>query len=200
MVVSKIKNWGAVLVMGGKGQRMGGVDKGQLLIGDQSFQDIALNFLAQRFDQIAISVGQEKRPDSTYPQLLDKQINGKSIGPIGGVLAGLDWASNLGLEGVMTIAVDTPILPDDLAQRLCESGSSAYASDQGQGHWLHAAWPVSIYKTLQAVVFKDGIYSLYRLHERLGSRAVAFSDQRLGCFQNVNTQEDFEAVKAVYNL
>ena len=151
MVVSKIENWGAVLVVGGKGQRMGGVDKGQLLIGDRSFQDIALNFLAQRFDQIAISVGQEKRPDSAYPQLLDKQINGQSVGPIGGVLAGLDWANNLGLEGVMTIAVDTPILPDDLAQRLCESGSSAYASDQGQGHWLHAAWPVSIYKTLQAL-------------------------------------------------
>ena len=165
MVVSKIENWGAVLVVGGKGQRMGGVDKGQLLIGDQSFQDIALNFLAQRFDQIAISVGQEKRPDSAYPQLLDKQIDGQSVGPIGGVLAGLDWANNLGLEGVVTIAVDTPILPDDLGLRLCESGGSAYASNQGQGHWLHAAWPVSIYKTLQAVVFKDGIYSLYRLHE-----------------------------------
>ena len=49
-------------------------------------------------------------------------------------------------------------------------------------------------------MFKDGIYSLYRLHERLESKAVAFADQRLGCFQNVNTQEDFEAVKAVYNL
>ena len=179
---------------------MGGVDKGQLVLHDQSFQDIALNFLAQHFDQIAISVGQEKRPDSAYPQLLDRQIDDQSIGPIGGVLAGLDWANNLGLVGVVTIAVDTPILPDDLGLRLCESGGSAYASNQGQGHWLHAAWPVSIYKTLQAVVFKDGIYSLYRLHERLGSRAVAFADQRLGCFQNVNTQEDFEAVKAVYNL
>ena len=199
-MIDKIENWGAVLVMGGKGQRMGGVDKGQLLIGDQSFQDIALNFLAQRFDQIAISVGQEKRPDSAYSQLLDKQINGQSVGPIGGVLAGLDWANNLGLEGVVTIAIDTPILPDDLAQRLCESGSSAYASDQGQGHWLHAAWPVSIYKTLQAVVFKDGIYSLYRLHERLESKAVIFQNQKPGCFQNVNTQKDFEAVKAVYNL
>ena len=82
MVVSKIENWGAVLVMGGKGQRMGGVDKGQLVLHDQSFQDIALNFLAQRFDQIAISVGQEKRPDSTYPQLLDKQIHGQLVGPI----------------------------------------------------------------------------------------------------------------------
>ena len=198
-MIDKIENWGAVLVMGGKGQRMGGVDKGQLLIGDQSFQDIALNFLAQRFDQIAISVGQEKRPDSAYSQLLDKQINGQSVGPIGGVLAGLDWANNLGLEGVVTIAVDTPILPDDLGLRLCESGGSAYASNQGQGHWLHAAWLVSIYKTLQAVVFKDGIYSLYRLHERLESKAVIFQNQKPGCFQNVNTQKDFEAVKAVYN-
>ena len=199
-MIDKIENWGAVLVMGGKGQRMGGVDKGQLVLHDQSFQDIALNFLAQRFDQIAISVGQEKRPDSAYPQLLDKQINDQSIGPIGGVLAGLDWANNLGLEGVVTIAVDTPILPDDLGLRLCESGGSAYASNQGQGHWLHAAWPVSIYKTLQAVVFKDGIYSLYRLHERLESKAVIFQDQKPGCFQNVNTQKDFEAVRAVYNL
>ena len=198
-MIDKIENWGAVLVMGGKGQRMGGVDKGQLLIGDQSFQDIALNFLAQRFDQIAISVGQEKRPDSAYPQLLDKQIHGQSVGPIGGVLAGLDWASNLGLEGVMTIAVDTPILPDDLAERLCESGSSAYASDQGQGHWLHATWPVSIYQTLEDRVFNDGVYSLYRLHEKLGSRAVAFADQKPACFRNVNTQEDYEAVKAVCN-
>ena len=145
MVVSKIKNWSAVLVMGGKGQRMGGVDKGELVLHDQSFQDIALNFLAQHFDQIAISVGQEKRPDSAYPQLLDKQINGQSIGPIGGVLAGLDWANNLGLEGVVTVAVDTPILPDDLGLRLCESGGSAYASNQGQGHWLHAAWPCLLY-------------------------------------------------------
>ena len=198
-MIDKIENWGAVLVMGGKGQRMGGVDKGQLVLHDQSFQDIALNFLAQRFDQIAISVGQEKRPDSAYPQLLDKQIHGQLVGPIGGVLAGLDWVSNLGLEGVMTIAVDTPILPDDLAQRLCESGGSAYASDPGQGHWLHAAWPVSTYQALEDRVFNDGVYSLYRLHEKLGSRAVAFADQRLGSFQNVNTQEDYEAVKAAYN-
>ena len=90
-------------------------------------------------------------------------------------------------------------MPDDLAQRLCESGSSAYARDQEQGHWLHAAWPVSIYQTLEDRVFNDGVYSLYRLHEKLGSRAVAFADQKLACFRNVNTQEDYDAVKAVCN-
>jgi len=194
MTISKIANWGAVLLMGGKGQRMGGRDKSRLVLNGQSFQEIALAFVTDHFDHIAISVGPKEIPERGFPQLIDRQMEGQSIGPAGGLLAALDWARGLGLEGFLTLPVDTPILPDDIAARLCDSGSSAYASHQNQNHWLHAAWRVSDYEKIETAVIRDDVYSLYRLHKIIGSEPIEFADGTPGNFQNINSPEDYQAI------
>lgn len=194
MTIGTIANWGAVLLMGGKGQRMGGRDKSQLVLDGQSFQEIALSYVTDHFDNIAISVGPTEIPECGFAQLIDRQVKGQSIGPAGGLLAGLEWAKNLGLEGFLTLPVDTPILPNDIAPRLCEVGISAFASHQNQNHWLHAAWRVADYNTIEAAVIQDAVYSLYRLHKIIGSEAVAFADGTPGNFQNINSPEDYQAI------
>ena len=78
--------------MGGRGRRMGGVDKSALILNGQSFKDIAINRLSHAFQNIAISTGHEIKPLIQYPQFTDVDIQGASIGPAGGLFAAINWA------------------------------------------------------------------------------------------------------------
>lgn len=195
----KLKRWGGVIIGGGKARRLGGRNKGQLTIDTRTLQEIALSHLTPKFDAIALSVGTEACAEigdnHGYPQLIDRIINGQPIGPAGGLLAALDWATAENLAGIISLPVDTPILPDDLCTKLIAQDGSAYAMHDGDSHWLHAAWPITIKPAIEAAILQDQTYALHRLHKRIRSTAVDFSHAPDGAFHNINTPEDLDVAK-----
>lgn len=196
-MVMKHKNWGGVLMMGGRGQRMGGRDKSALTLKDATFRDIALKRLENSFDHVAISVGQSEIDAPNSEQLTDITIDGISIGPAGGLLAAFAWAKNLGLSGIVTLPVDTPILPTAICELLCASGKACYGQHSEQAHWLHAAWPLSDFEIIKHQVLTQQIHSVRGLHLAINSHPVVMNDRTNGSFMNINTVDDYEALKAV---
>jgi len=193
------KIWGGVILEGGKAQRLGGRNKGQIKLGTQTLQEIALSKLAPNLPAIALSVGTmicaERAAESPYPQLADKTIDGRPIGPAGGLLAALDWAASLNLAGVATLPVDTPILPENLYAALITKEGPAYATHGGDNHWLHAAWPISVKSEIEAAVLQNHIYALHRLHKLIKSKPVHFPQAPEAAFHNINTPEDLDIAK-----
>lgn len=178
--------------MGGRGQRMGGVDKSTLKFNGQSFRDVAMSSLTHTFHNVAISTGPQNNPDIQCTQFTDLEVHGEFIGPSGGLLAALKWAESLGLEGIVTLPVDTPILPDNLCETLCASGQACYAQQNEQPHWLHAAWPLSKLSVLRRSVLEKQIYSLRGLHAAIGSTPVIFETLRDEDFVNINRIQALE--------
>ena len=179
----------AVILAGGEARRMGGADKPLLRLGGQTLLARILATLAPDHAHIAISAsGDPARFRTTLPILPDP-IPGQ--GPLGGVLAGLEWAAGLGAPALLTVPGDTPLIPAGLAAALAPA--PAVAESGGRRHHLVALWPIAAAPALRAWLQQPGSRSVRAFAETLPMRGVAFAGDP---FANVNTPGDLAALQA----
>ena len=115
-----------VILAGGRATRMGGGDKGLRMLGGQSLMDRVIARLAPQCGAMALNANGDpaRFGDLGLPVLSDSLPD--HPGPLAGVLAGLDWAAQMGVPAIVTAAADTPFFPNDLVARLqAAAGSSA---------------------------------------------------------------------------
>ncbi|HSN72124.1 MAG TPA: molybdenum cofactor guanylyltransferase MobA [Steroidobacteraceae bacterium] len=120
-----------LVLAGGLGRRMGGVDKGLVELAGQPMVAHVLKRLATQVGPILINANRsvERYTAFGYPVVPD-DIEGFQ-GPLAGVLAGLRAATT---EFVLTVPCDSPLLAPDLASCLGteleqQSGEIAVADD-----------------------------------------------------------------------
>lgn len=124
---------------------------------------------------------------SSIPELKIIEDRPDIEGPLGGVMAGLAWADSKGFNAVLTIPVDMPWLPDDLARRLIEkaNGEPSYAYSAGNAHPICALWPVAKLGDAECYAAKGG-RSLRGLLEILEARRVEWPVGDQDPFANLN--------------
>ena len=118
------------------------------------------------------------------------------IGPLAGLLRGLEWAAGLGAGTLLTVPGDTPFIPADLPRLL--SPAPAVAVSAGRRHHLVATWPVAWRLPLAA--YLDGLAADAPRHAHGAGtfvrslsppmREVAFATEPLDPFFNLNTPAD----------
>ena len=85
-----------VILAGGLATRMGGGDKGALLLGTSTLLDHVIGRLSPQVQGIALNAnGDETRFSHFGLPVVTDSIEG-FVGPLAGVLAGLDWAAEQG--------------------------------------------------------------------------------------------------------
>lgn len=186
------KNWGSVVFVGGKSARMGGRDKASLRLKNESFIDVAVNRVKLSVAEVVLSVGSKQRPGECLHQLVDMNDAGNEIGPVGGMLSAIDWAKQNNLAGFAIVPVDTPVLRDDIFEFLVKSNISTFAVQNSRSHWLHAAWPQSVFSSLKMAIEVENCRSIRSLHNYLGSQAVEIPQLHEDEFKNINTPSDLE--------
>jgi molybdopterin-guanine dinucleotide biosynthesis protein A len=112
---------------------------------------------------------------------------GGFVGPLGGVLAGLSFAEARGVAGIVTVAVDTPFFPGDLAARLGAAGGVAVAEAGGRWQGTFTLWPVEVRDAVAAALAR-GERKVRAVAEALGAVPVAFDSP--DAFFNINTPGD----------
>ncbi|WP_019085331.1 molybdenum cofactor guanylyltransferase [Komagataeibacter europaeus] len=187
----------AGLVMaGGMARRMGGGDKPLLRLGDMTCLDRILTRLRPCCAALAISANGDPARFAAHglPVLADRVAG---VGPLAGVLAGLEWAAGQGCDVLVTVPGDTPFIPAGLVPRLLPAPS--FAISGGQRHSLVAAWPVGC-RTLLArqlgSITPDTRREMTRvrtLADALAARGVDFTVPPDGPdpFMNINTPADY---------
>ncbi|WP_127559516.1 molybdenum cofactor guanylyltransferase MobA [Nioella ostreopsis] len=186
-----------VILAGGQATRMGGGDKGRLLLGGRSLMSRVIERIEPQVAALALNANGDlsRFADLGLPVLPDPVAG--FPGPLAGVLAGMDWAASEGADHVVTVAADTPFLPEDLVPRLllaAEGGAPiALASSVVEGremrHPTFGLWSVGLREALQAALDrgerKVGLWA-----ELQGAVLARFLSGPVDPFFNINTPED----------
>ncbi|WP_287759189.1 molybdenum cofactor guanylyltransferase MobA [Acidiphilium sp.] len=183
----------AVILAGGAGRRLGGVDKALLILHGRTMLDHAIATVSGQVGAVALSAAGDPARFARFgiPVLEDGRHRGK--GPLAGVLAGMRWAAETGGEALLSLPVDTPFAPRDLVARL--GAAPSVAASHGRTHHLVALWPVAAADALERFLDGPGPYRVSGFAAEIGMRAVAFADER-DPFVNINTQADLDAAEA----
>ncbi len=164
---------------------MGGVDKGEVMLGGRRLIDHVIDRLAPQADQVLISGTQDYGAGLTA-------IADRDDGPYGPA-AGL-WATALWIEKTypalaffVTVPADGPFVPVDLVAKLTLPKACAFASDENGAHPTFACWEIKLLlKTLRQYVGKG--VALHEVARLCQAQRIAFSgDAQL---MNINTPED----------
>lgn len=184
-----------VILAGGKASRMGGGDKGALVLGGRTMFDRVIDRIGPQVDRLALNANgpPERLVEFGLPVLPDTVD--EQPGPLAGVLAALDWAAEQGADHVVTVAADTPFFPDNLVVRLRAGAKNAQtpialaASDEAGRlvrHPTFGLWPVSLRCNLRSAL-EQGVRKVVLWTDSHGAASVLFEPD---AFFNVNTPED----------
>lgn len=189
-----------LVLAGGQGRRMHYADKAFMEIDQKPCIDWVIASLKKECAGIAISAnGDAQRFKAwNYPVLADTQCN---VGPLAGLLSGLEWAEAAGFDALISVPVDTPFIPDNLVSTLLPAPS--YAVYAEQRHSLVALWPVAPARALLAAQLagiteqnKKQNTRVCTLAYALNARAVDFAPLcSFDPFLNINTPQDLAEVR-----
>ncbi len=177
-----------VILAGGRSSRMGGEDKGLMLLDRRPLYRHVLESLAGQVTFVLINTNRhlDQYRQSGLPVITDTLPDFQ--GPLAGMLAGLNAS---GTQWVMFVPCDVPVFPEDLVQRLWEEKQDAEAAFAHSGERDHPAF---------ALLNRSLIPSLERFLSRGERRVMLFFTQinavrvvfpvQHPAFANLNTPQD----------
>jgi molybdopterin-guanine dinucleotide biosynthesis protein A len=177
-----------VVLAGGKGSRMGGVDKGLQLLRGKPMIERVLARLAPQVAEIIVNANQNVDAYGKYGyRVVRDEITGFA-GPLAGLHAGLKAAAH---RLVVTVPCDSPFLPEDLVARLnasLKSNDLAVAKTGDQPHPVFALMKRQVRESLEAFLASGG-RKIDAWYAALKVVEVQFDDEA-DAFRNINTLEE----------
>ncbi len=190
-----------VLLAGGLGTRMGGADKGLLVLGGRTLLAHVIERISPQVAQLAVNANGDPARFAEYglPILADT-VEGY-LGPLAGVLTGLRWAASHNLPLLLSVPTDTPFLPPDLAagfvEAVDEEGAEiAVAVSEGRSHPTASLWPTYLADDLETAL-RGGKRRIKEFMQDYRVIEVAFATESIDPFFNVNLPEDLATAEAV---
>ena len=145
-----------IVLAGGQGRRMGGVDKGLQLLHGRPMIDHVLERLRPQVGEIVINANQNLDRYQGFGHRVVSDAIGGFAGPLAGLHAGLQAITNP--VGV-TVPCDSPFLPADLVARLHDhlgDNDLAVAKTGNQAHPVFALVRQSVAGNLESFLASGG--------------------------------------------
>jgi len=177
-----------LILAGGQGRRMGGVDKGLQLLRGKPMAQWAIERLAPQVDEVLINCNQNLDANARFGYRLVPDQVGGFAGPLAGLHAGLKAAAH---PLVVTVPCDSPFLPEDLVSRLkehIEGKDLAVAKTGDQPHPVFSLVRKDVLDSLEAFLAGGG-RKIDAWYASLRTVEVSFDDEA-DAFRNINTLEE----------
>lgn len=184
-----------VIVAGGKSSRMQ-QDKAHTLLQQLPLIEHVLHRATPQVTAIAINSNAPTEAFLPYKCVLLADTVEGFLGPLAGILTGLEWACQKKATWLATFAVDTPYFPTDIVARLhqaaCRDGSLiATARSNGREHPVFSIWHTSLLDSLHTALTTDGIRKIIKWRDQHHATIVDFAlADNSDPFVNINTPED----------
>lgn len=184
-----------IILAGGMGRRMGGVDKGLIPFHGKPLVAHVLERLKLQVDEVLINANREIESYSQlgYPVISDA-ITGFA-GPLAGLHCGMAGAKN---SLVVTVPCDSPFLPTDLVRRLWSAmqqhhADIAVAKTGDQPHPVFCLCRTSLLPNLTHFL-ESGGRKIDLWYAELNTVEVAFDDEAKA-FANINTPTELACLE-----
>jgi molybdopterin-guanine dinucleotide biosynthesis protein A len=183
-----------VVLAGGQGRRMGGVDKGLVELGGKPMIAHVLERFRPQVAELLINANQNAERYGTFGYPVVADAVGGFAGPLAGLHAAMAQATH---SLVATVPCDSPFLPFDLVQRLMEGlktndAELAVARTFDQPHPVFCIVRATVLPHLTAFLDKGG-RKIDAWYATLKVIEVRFDDEA-DAFRNINTREELGQV------
>ncbi len=179
-----------LLLAGGRGTRMGGVDKGLVLLDGDPLALHVLRRLQPQVGRVLISANRSHTAYAAWATVVADDAPDAFEGPLAGIAAAL---RSIETEWLAVAPCDLPRLPVDAFARLAtglQGAAAAFAAPGGDGHSLVCLLHVSLAARLDAVR-AAGERRVRAWLAAADARAVRFDDAV--AFSNLNAPEHLQA-------
>jgi len=181
-----------LILAGGKGSRMGGVDKGLQNFRGRRLVDHVYERFAPQVGGVVINANQNHEEYKTFGVRVVSDAIGGYAGPLAGLHAGLSVSKRAFLASV---PCDSPFLPVDLIermyQRIDETGAELAVAKTGeQPHPVFSLMRRGVLDHL-AEFLKGGGRKIDAWYATLNVVEVGFDDEP-EAFSNINTREELQ--------
>jgi len=195
-----LTNITGVILAGGRGARMGGVDKGLVKLDGKPLVEHVLQRLQPQVPHIIISANRNYDEYARYGfAVVSDEVISNDVdyaGPLAGMLSALTHCTT---GFIVTVPCDVPRLPTDLVARLLvqlqrEHSRACMAHDGTRAQPLCALLHTSLQEELRRAL-QAGQYKVERWLRDIGCSSADFSD----CadrFINLNTAENIAEFKS----
>ncbi|MDY7544972.1 molybdenum cofactor guanylyltransferase MobA [Glaciimonas sp. CA11.2] len=183
-----------LILAGGRGSRMGGVDKGLQTVSDVPMVAHVIATLAPQVGSLMISANRNLSAYATFGVPVWPDANNDFAGPLAGIQAGL---KNCQTPYLVTAPCDSPFLPDNVVSELAKAlentaADIAVAATSGINSKIQ---PQPVFMLMQTTVLIDltafideGGRKIEIWYRRLHYTEVLFQDATP--FRNINTPNE----------
>ena len=193
--MNKIEVVGCILA-GGLSRRMG-VEKSFIPLGGSPLIQHVMSRVDRQVARTILNAnGDAARFSAIFQTIVPDSIVG-SVGPLAGVLTGMEWTrENVPYASwVLTVACDSPFIPRDLVDRMgdaieAEGADMACASSGGRAHPVCGLWPVRLADDLHKAILKEEVRKVDVWTERYKLAVVDYPNDPYDPFFNANTPDD----------
>ena len=188
-----------LILAGGRGRRMGGVDKALLPLAGRPLLAHAMAALSPQVERLALSAnGDPERFAAFGLEILPDPLP-DFPGPLAGILAGLETLR--GADWLVSVPADAPFLPHDLVSRLlarqAESKAAAvYASSATRSHRATALWRADLAPALRDYLLA-GERRVGWFLAQIGAVAAVWQEVSYDPFTNINTPDDLAQAEQI---
>ncbi len=184
-----------LVLAGGQGSRMGGVDKGLAPFRGKPMVAHAIERLAPQVDEILVNANRNPEAYARFGhRVIADEIPGFA-GPLAGFERGLAHARG---QLVATVPCDSPFLPADLVARLRAAlegagAQLAVARTGDQPHPVFCLMRREVHASLAAFL-ASGQRKIDKWYASLSVAEVAFDDEA-DAFANINTRDELAGLE-----
>ena len=182
-----------IVLAGGQGRRMGGVDKGLVRLAGRAMVAHVLDRLAPQVGAIVVNANQNGAAYASFGHPVVADAVGGFAGPLAGLHAGMSASQS---AFVVTVPCDSPFLPADLVARLAAAldaagADLAVAKTFDQPHPVFALVRRDVLPHLGAFLAAGG-RKIDAWYATLRVVQVPFDDCS-EAFRNINTRDELSA-------
>jgi molybdopterin-guanine dinucleotide biosynthesis protein A len=181
-----------LILAGGRGSRMGGVDKGLIQWRGEALVVQVLQRLRPQVAQVLISANRNAETYRAWARVVADPDPTAFSGPLTGIHAAL---ASMSTDWLAITPCDLPELPPDAFARLAsalDGASAAYAVPAGQSHSLVCLLHRSLTEPLDQYL-AGGRRRVGQWLAQIAARAVPFADAQ--GFMNLNAAADLNAAR-----
>ena len=193
-----------IILAGGRAQRMGGGDKCLRRLGPVAILDHVVARARPQVAALALNANGDPARFAGFGLPVVRDASEGYLGPLAGILAGLDWAGSAFPEAthLASFPADSPFLPRDLVERLAaalerEGATTACAMSRGRRHPVFGLWPRAMAEVLRHALEVEGLRRVEEWADRCGAVYPEFAAPGIDPFFNVNRPEDLTLAEAM---